>query len=49
VQGRCELVDGELPAGACGRDGLAACPEGSICTVNASDRATMYGVGICLP
>lgn len=49
VQGECALVSGALPANACGRADLAACPMGGPCTVNANDQATMYGVGICLP
>jgi len=46
VQGRCELL-GDLPAGACGRPDLPACPAGTTCTVNASDQANMHGVGVC--
>lgn len=49
VQGSCELVDGPLPAGACGRADLAACAEGESCYVNADAQATMYGVGVCQP
>jgi len=49
VQGSCALVAGPLPAGACGRPDLPACPAGQFCTVNASDLATMHGVGVCQP
>lgn len=49
VQGTCSLVAGPLPPGACGRSDLPACPAGESCTVNASDQATMHGVGICQP
>lgn len=48
IQGDCALVSGALPAGACGRADLAACPMSQVCTVNADEQATMYGVGICL-
>ncbi len=49
IQGRCELVGGDLPANACGRPDLPACPAGTTCTINASDQANQYGVGVCLP
>lgn len=49
VQGRCELVSPDLPAGACGRADLPPCPEGTKCLVNVSDQANMHGVGICGP
>jgi hypothetical protein len=49
VQGRCELVSPDLPAGACGRSDLPLCPEGSQCLVNVSDQANMHGVGLCGP
>jgi len=49
VQGECALVSGVLPANACGRADLAACASGELCTVNANDQATMYGVGVCQP
>lgn len=49
VQGECALVSGAMPANACGRPDLAACPMGEQCTVNANDQATMYGVGVCQP
>lgn len=49
VQGNCELVAGPLPTGACGRADLPACPMGMACYVNASDQATMHGVGECQP
>ncbi|HEY5927485.1 MAG TPA: hypothetical protein VIV11_37630 [Kofleriaceae bacterium] len=49
VAGECTLVAGALPPNACGRPDLPACPQGEVCTVNASDPATMQGVGVCLP
>lgn len=49
VQGRCELVSPELPAGACGRADLPPCPAGTQCLVNVSDPANMHGVGVCGP
>ncbi len=49
VQGYCGLVAGALPANACGRADLPACAAGEACYVNASDPATMRGVGICQP
>ena len=49
VAGECTLVAGLLPPNACGRPDLPACPQGEVCTVNASDPATMQGVGVCLP
>lgn len=49
IQGRCELVSGELPSDACGRPDLPACPAGTVCSVNASDLANQYGVGMCVP
>ena len=49
VQGECALVEGVIPANACGRADLAACGAGEFCTVNANDQATMYGVGVCQP
>jgi hypothetical protein len=49
VQGSCSLVAGDLPPGACGRSDLPACPAGQACYVNASDQATMHGVGVCQP
>ena len=47
VQGSCELVS-PLPAGACGRPDLPACPSGQTCTLNAVDAATQRGVGVCM-
>ena len=47
VQGTCELVS-PLPAGACGRSDLMACPQGQICTLNADDGATDRGLGVCM-
>lgn len=49
VQGTCSLVAGPLPGNACGRAGLPACATGEQCYVNASDQATMHGVGVCQP
>jgi hypothetical protein len=49
VQGTCSLVAGPLPAGACGRADLPACASSERCYVNASDQATMHGVGVCQP
>jgi hypothetical protein len=47
VAGRCALVSPTLPAGACGRPDLPACPAGEVCIANASDQANMHGVGVC--
>lgn len=47
VQGACELVS-PLPAGACGRPDLMACPQGQICTLNADAGATDRGLGVCM-
>lgn len=49
IAGACALVAGALPANACGRPDLPACPTGEVCTVNANDQATMQGVGVCQP
>ncbi len=49
VQGQCELLPEGLPPNACGRPDLAACGAGTVCTVNASDPANLYGVGVCVP
>jgi hypothetical protein len=49
VQGLCQLAVGGLPAGACGRSDLPACPSGQLCTVNLSDPASQHGVGVCAP
>lgn len=49
VQGRCELTMGGLPPNACGRADLPDCPQGTACTVNADDQASMLGVGVCVP
>lgn len=46
AQGRCELL-APLPANACGRPDLPACPAGTICTVNVDPVATAHGVGVC--
>lgn len=48
VQGRCELIAaGSLPAGACGRSDLPACPTGQVCTINRDPGASALGVGVC--
>jgi len=47
AQGTCKLIAGGLPGDACGRPDLAACPAGTVCTVNASDPANLHGVGVC--
>jgi hypothetical protein len=47
VQGRCDLVSRDLPAGACGRADLPQCAPGEVCLVNVSDQANMHGVGVC--
>lgn len=49
VQGRCQLLTGELPSAACGRPDLPPCPAGTVCSVNTSDLANQYGVGVCSP
>lgn len=46
--GRCALdTPTPLPADACGRPDLAACPGGKVCTLNADPVADRYGVGVC--
>jgi len=52
VDGTCALVDPNaptpmLPAGACGRPDLPACPDGQTCVLNASSDAAGAGVGVC--
>ena len=47
VQGACQLVK-PLPAGACGRSDLPACPAGQVCTLNVDDGATERGLGVCM-
>lgn len=50
VQGRCELLaTGTLPAQACGRPDLPACPTGLVCIVNSDSNANEQGVGVCGP
>jgi len=49
AQGECRLIEGGLPAGACGRPDLPACGTGFVCVVNASDSANLHGVGVCTP
>lgn len=48
VQGQCALLPDE-PGNACGRPELPACAPNEVCTVNASDQANLYGVGLCTP
>lgn len=47
IEGACELVE-PLPAGACGRSDLPACPSGQSCVINANPDATKQGVGVCM-
>jgi hypothetical protein len=52
--GHCTLGDPpttgpQLPAGACGRADLPACPAGLVCRLNTSAAAEMAGVGVCAP
>jgi hypothetical protein len=47
AQGTCKLIAGDVPADACGRPDLPACPEGTVCTVNANNTADLHGVGVC--
>ncbi len=50
IQGDCKLVvAGQLPANACGRDDLPACPSGQVCTINNNPAASVLGVGSCVP
>lgn len=50
IQGRCELVATTgLPANACGRSDLPACPAGLVCAINHDPRASLLGVGVCVP
>jgi hypothetical protein len=50
-QGRCALsTAGALPADACGRPDLPACPAGQVCVINGdSAPAQEQGVGVCRP
>lgn len=48
VQGACALQPA-LPAGACGRPDLPACPTGTVCSLNADPYASAQGVGVCEP
>ena len=48
AQGECRLIEGAIPADACGRADLPACPVGKTCTVNANATADKHGVGVCL-
>jgi hypothetical protein len=49
VGGGCELLSVPPPPNACGRPDLPSCAAGEVCTVNASDPANLYGVGVCVP
>jgi hypothetical protein len=48
VQGACALQP-VLPADACGRPDLPACPTGEICALNSDPLASAQGVGACIP
>lgn len=48
IQGGCVLTTA-TPPGACGTSALPPCPTGQVCTINASDAATMQGIGVCRP
>ena len=48
VQGQCQLLAEPPPASQCGRPDLPPCSGGTICKVNVSDPANLYGVGICV-
>ncbi len=47
IQGQCTLSTGVLPATACGRADLMACPSPQVCTINSDPDATVEGVGVC--
>jgi hypothetical protein len=47
LEGACQLLP-PVPAGACGRTGLAMCSDGTGCTINVDADATAYGVGVCM-
>lgn len=47
IQGSCALVTAGLPAGACGRPDLPACPSGQVCILDRDPDATALGVGVC--
>ncbi|MGE0872416.1 MAG: hypothetical protein AB7P03_27930 [Kofleriaceae bacterium] len=47
VQGSCELAL-PVPPAACGRPDLPACPEGTVCTINANEPGSAHGVGVCV-
>jgi len=49
IQGQCALSAEPMPADACGRPDLPACPAGTTCKINVSDSASLYGVGVCRP
>ena len=49
VRGDCALLAEDMPADACGRADLPACPAGTVCRVNVSNSADLYGVGVCRP
>ncbi len=48
VEGSCSLFAGPLPANACGRNDLPACPQNLVCAVNADPTASHHGVGVCI-
>jgi hypothetical protein len=48
IEGGCVLTTA-TPSGACGRDDLAACPSGQVCTINVNHAASMQGLGVCQP
>lgn len=48
VRGSCALLDAAMPATACGRADLPACPAGTTCQINVDPAASQYGLGICL-
>ena len=47
LEGTCALSTGVIPANACGRSDLPACPTGQVCLVNANSDASLEGVGVC--
>jgi hypothetical protein len=47
--GECALLREAMPANACGRPDLPACPSGTTCKINVNDSANLYGVGVCAP
>lgn len=49
IRGSCALLAEDMPADSCGRPDLPACPAGTVCRVNVSNSADLYGVGVCRP